>query len=111
MTDKQDKMNLQNLKEQLKNKQKIRLLFPYSENQEVKKLGAKWNSVDKIWYYPSIDGKLPDCLNKYRANKIYIEYDDKEFYKPILPSMKFDKNEKIWLVNQEDFEKFNKIQN
>jgi hypothetical protein len=89
-----------------KNKQKIRLIFPYSENAEVKKLGAKWDMEKKIWYYPSLNGELPEPLKKYKANKVFIEYDDKEFYKPLLKSMKFDKNEKCWLVNEEDFNKF-----
>lgn len=99
-------IDLQNIKNLLKNKQKIRLIFPYSDNHEVKKLGAKWNNVDKNWYYPSIDGTLPEGLKKYKAHKVMIEYDDKEFYKPLLPSMKFDKILKIWLVNQEDYDKF-----
>lgn len=94
---------------QLKNKQQIRLIFPYSENQEIKKLGGKWNNVNKIWYYPSIDGTLPDNLKKYKAHQIYIEYDDKEFFKPLLPSMKFDKILKVWIVNQEDYDKFIKL--
>lgn len=92
-----------------KNKQQIRLLFPYSENSNVKKLGAKWNNVDKIWYFPSIDGTLPEELKKYKSYEIFIEYDDKEYFKPILTSMKFDKLLKKWLVNQEDYEKFMKL--
>ena len=98
--------DLQNLKDILKNKQKIRLVFPYSDNPEVKKLGAKWDNVNKLWYYPSINGDLPEGLQKYRGHKVMIEFDDKEFYKPILQSMKFDKIEKVWYVNQSDYDKF-----
>jgi hypothetical protein len=109
MTSTTDKLELQSIKEQLKNKQKIRLLFPYSENAEVKKLGAKWDNVNKYWYYPALNGDLPEPLKKYKAHKIFIEYDDKEYYKPLLKSMKFDKIEKMWLVNQEDFDTFSNI--
>ena len=89
-----------------KNKQQIRLIFPYSENQEIKKLGAKWNSLNKLWYYPSIDGKLPEELRKYRAHKIFLDYDNKEYYKPILTSMRFDKLLRLWIVNQADYDRF-----
>jgi len=88
------------------NKQKIRLLFPYEKNPEFKKVGVKWDMTDKIWYFPSIDGDLPENLKPYKCYKIAINYDDKEFFKPLLPSMRWDKNLKIWLVNQEDYDKF-----
>ncbi len=97
---------VQDIKQVLQNKQKIRLLFPYEKNAEVKKLGAKWNGVDKLWYYPSIDGELPDELKQYKAHKIFVEYDDKEFLKLHLKSMRFDKILKVWIVNQEDYNKF-----
>ena len=90
----------------LANKKQIPLLFPYAERQEAKKLGAKWNAVDKTWYYPSIDGKLPEELLKYRKHDVFIEYDDKEFYKGILPSMRFDKERKVWVVNERDYNIF-----
>ena len=89
-----------------KNKQQIRLIFPYNENQEVKKLGAKWNSLNKFWYYPSIDGKLPEELRKYRAYRIFLDYENKEYYKPILTSMRFDKLLRLWIVNQADYDRF-----
>lgn len=91
---------------QTPNKQKIRLLFPYEENSKFKKLGVKWDTENKMWYFPSIDGELPDNLKPYKCYKIAINYDDKEFFKPLLKSMRWDKNNKIWLVNQEDYDKF-----
>ena len=90
----------------LANKKQIPLLFPYAERADAKALGAKWNSVDKFWYYPSIDGKLPEELLKYRKHDVFIEYDDKEFYKGILPSMRFDKERKVWTVNERDYNIF-----
>lgn len=85
------------------NKQKIRLIFPYEENPKFKKLGVKWDMEQKIWYFPSIDGELPDNLKPFKCYKIAIDYDDKEYYKPILKSMRWDKNLKVWVVNQEDY--------
>ncbi len=90
----------------LKNKQRIRLLFPYSENSECKKAGAKFNSDLKFWYYPSLDGTLPEILQKYKANKVDIPFEDKEFFKNTFSSMKYDKLEKSWYMNQVDFDKF-----
>ena len=95
----------QTIKPLAKNKQRIRLLFPYSENAEVKKLGARWNTEMKHWYFPSLDGELPDGLKKYRACFLDIEYDEKEYYKTVLPSMRYHSIEKKWYVNQEDFNK------
>lgn len=91
---------------QLPNKKQVRLLFPYAERQEAKKFGAKWNSVEKYWYYPSINGDLPDDLLKYKSHDIHIEYDDKEFWKQSLTSMKWDANRKVWMVREEDYQYF-----
>ncbi len=90
----------------LANKKQIPLMFPYAERADAKVLGAKWNSVDKFWYYPSIDGKLPENLMMYRKHDVFIEYEDKEFYKQILPSMRFDKERKVWVVNERDYNIF-----
>ena len=106
MSEEQPTNVIEEPKELFKNKQKVRLTFPYSENPEVKKLGAKWDTVDKVWYYPSIDGTLPDELKQYKAYKVAIEYENKEYLKPILTSMKFDKNQQTWIVNQSDYTKF-----
>lgn len=91
---------------QTPNKQKIRLIFPYEENSKFKKLGVKWDADNKMWYFPSLDGELPDNLKAYKCFKIAINFEDKEFFKPLLKSMRWDKNNKIWLVNQEDYDKF-----
>lgn len=97
---------LQQIKQILQNKQKVRLIFPYEKNTEVKKLGAKYDNLNKYWYYPSINGAIPDELKEYKAHKIFVEYDHKDFMKPYLPSMRFDKIEKVWIVNNNDYKKF-----
>jgi hypothetical protein len=91
------------------NKVKVRLTFPFEKNAEIKKIGARWDSDNKIWYYPSINGDLPDELKQYKAYKVKIQYEDKEYFRAKLPSMSFDKNVKSWFVNQEDYDKFIKL--
>ena len=90
------------MKLELKNKVKIPVMFPYAENTEFKKLGVKWDSTDKYWYYPSVDGKLPDNLKDFEKKEIYIEYDDKEFYKTKLKSLRWDKTNKKWYCSQKE---------
>ena len=94
---------------QILKKKQIQLLFPYAEWQEAKTLGAKWDSNLKMWYYPLVDGSIPEELSKYKANDVLIEYEDKECYKNVLTSMKFDKIRKVWMVNTKDFKIFNKL--
>jgi len=94
---------------QLLKKKQIQLLFPYAEKQEAKTLGAKWDANLKMWYYPSVDGSIPEELSKYKAHDVYIEFDDKEYFKNVLTSMKFDKSRKVWMVNSKDFKIFNKL--
>ena len=87
----------------LKNKKQIRLLFPYADRLEMKKYGAKWDLVQKIWYYPSVDGELPPELIPFKCNDIHIEYEDKEYWKSVLPSMRWDDLRKRWVVNEKDY--------
>jgi len=90
-------------------KKQVQLLFPYAEKQEAKTLGAKWDANLKMWYYPSVDGSITEELSKYKAHDVYIEFDDKEYFKTVLTSMKFDKVRKVWMVNTKDFKIFNKL--
>jgi len=90
-------------------KNRVQLLFPYDETQEAKTLGAKWDANLKMWYFPSIGGSIPKELSKYKAHDVFIEYDDKEYYKNVLTSMKFNKLRKVWMVNTKDFKTFNKL--
>jgi hypothetical protein len=52
-------IELEEFKDLVIYKKKIRLLFPLAMNK-VKKLGATFDRVDKIWYYPNNNYKLPD---------------------------------------------------
>jgi 5-formyltetrahydrofolate cyclo-ligase len=91
------------------NKQKIRLIFPFEKNGDIKKLGARWENEDKYWYYPSLDGELPEDLKEYKSYKVNIKYEEKDFFKTKFPSMRFDKTAKSWYLNQEDYDNFSKM--
>lgn len=101
--------DINNTLKQTPNKQKVRLIFPYEKNSEFKKLGVKWDNENKIWYFPSLDGDLPDNLKPYKCYSIAINYDDKEYFKPLLKSMRWDKIRKVWVINEEDYQKFIKL--
>ena len=62
-----------------------------------------------MWYYPSVDGFIPEELAKYKSHDVYIEFDDKEYFKNVLTSMKFDKVRKVWMVDTKYFTAFNKL--
>ena len=94
------------LVKKLKNKKEIRLLFPYAHRAEMKKYGARWNSDKKIWYYPSIDGQIPPELIPFKCNDIHIEYEDKEYWKSVLPSMRWEEGRKRWVVNERAYKIF-----
>ena len=55
----------------LAHKKQIPLLFPYAERSDAKTLGAKWNSVDKFWYYPSIEENFPKNYSN-TANTMFL---------------------------------------
>ena len=94
------------LVKKLKNKKEIRLLFPYADRAEMKSYGARWNAIKKIWYYPSVDGNLPPELIPFKCNDIHIEYEDKEYWKSVLPSMRWEDPRKRWIVNERDYRIF-----
>lgn len=107
-------MSIEDNKEQqntkiLLNKSRINLLFPYNERQEAKKQGAKWDSEEKLWYYPSINGELPKELEKYKLHELNIEYEDKEYWKEALKSLKWKPKNKKWVCNNDDYLIYEKI--
>jgi len=71
------------VKKLLKKKQ-VHRLFPYAKKQEAKPLGAKWDANLKMWYYPSVDGSIPEELAKYKSHDVYIEFDEEEYCKNVL---------------------------
>lgn len=101
----EDKIEIPHPK-QLPNKQQVRLLFPYALRQEVKKSGGRWDANKKFWYYPSVNGDLPESLRQYKCYDVHIEYEDKEYWKQQLDYLKWDSERKIWMVNEKDYQTF-----
>lgn len=84
-------------------KERIYLLIPFNLKDELKKEGIKWDVEKKLWYCIEITEKLKD----YEIRYIDIEYMEKDFFKEKLKSMKWDKIERCWMVNNKDFEIYN----
>ena len=82
---------------------RIRLLFPYEKIKEVIDRGGEYDDINRYWYYDSCDGLLPTDLKPYKAHLVYIPYENKDYLRPILTSMIFDKNKQSWIVNQKDY--------
>jgi hypothetical protein len=74
------------------------LIVPYEDKDIVKKLGAKWDFLNKIWYFI---GDLPEEIEKYKSYPVHIEYDDKDLYKSKYKSLRWCK--KNWLCNETDY--------
>ncbi len=54
------------------------LIVPFGDKDIVKKHGAKWDSLNKIWYFI---GDLPDEIQKYKGYAVHVEYEDKDLFK------------------------------
>lgn len=83
------------------------LCIPFEMKEELKKEGIKWDSKLKTWY---IDNeKIPENLVKYVATEVFIDYEDKDYFKSKVKTMRWDTINKKWLVSQEDFDKIMKF--
>jgi|APGre2960657373_1045057.scaffolds.fasta_scaffold09508_3 hypothetical protein len=82
------------------NTKKYTLLVPFDDKDIVKKLGAKWDSVNKNWYFM---GDLPEELQKYKSYPVFIEYDDKDLFKTKYKSLRWNPTKKNWLCNETDY--------
>lgn len=78
------------------------LHIPYSEKDEVKKLGYKlmFNPGTKRWVYKGTE--LPRSLKPYRAMYISIPYSKREKYKEKF-SIQWNSERKEWLCKYKDF--------
>ena len=92
----EDIKELEEFKDLVINKKKIRLLFPFAMNKEVKKLGAIFDIVNKIWYYPSINNKLPDELEPYRCYYLKLSKEDYQYYKSHFKYIKYERLNDIY---------------
>ena len=82
------------------NNTKYTLLVPFEDKDIVKSLGAKWDSLNKNWYFM---GDLPEELIKYKSYPVFIEYDDKDLFKTKYKSLRWNPTKKNWLCNENDY--------
>jgi hypothetical protein len=82
------------------NTTKYNLLVPFEDKDKVKSLGAKWDSLNKIWYFI---GDLPEELKKYKGYAVHVEYEDKDIFKSKYKSLRWNPTKKNWLCNEIDY--------
>jgi hypothetical protein len=79
---------------------KYTLLVPFEDKDIVKGFGAKWDSLNKNWYFI---GDLPEELKKYKSYPVHIEYEDKDIFKTKYKSLRWSPIKKNWLCNETDY--------
>lgn len=82
------------------NTTKYTLIVPFDDKDIVKSLGAKWDSLNKNWYFV---GDLPEELKKYKSYPVHIEYKDKDIFKTKYKSLRWSPIKKNWLCNETDY--------
>ena len=82
------------------------LAIPFYLKDKLKTFKTKWDMVNKTWYWEG-DKLIPE-LEKYEESIVDIEYDEKDEYKALFTSLKFDKNIKSWKCSREDLSKIEK---
>ena len=83
---------------------KIYLSIPFELKDEIKKSHKiKWDAQKKSWYAD----KMEEGLKKYKTVSVDIPYDEKDQYKSIIKTMKWDASNKTWTCSLEDSLKVN----
>jgi hypothetical protein len=86
------------------NTTKYTLLVPFEDKDIVKSLGAKWDSLNKNWYFMGdLNNPLPEELKKYKSYPVHIEYEDKDIFKTKYKSLRWSPIKKNWLCNETDY--------
>lgn len=86
------------------NTNKTLLLVPFEDKDIVKKHGAKWDSLNKNWYFVSdLENGLPEELKKYKSYPVHVEYEDKDIFKSKYKSLRWNPTKKNWLCNEFDY--------
>ena len=82
------------------------LAIPFILKDKFKKLGAKWDMHNKLWYCEK--DELPKELEDYVIERVELEYDKKDIMKSKITSLFFYKKIKSWCVAKKDLEDFDK---
>ena len=86
------------------NTTKYTLLVPFEDKDLVKSLGAKWDSLNKTWFFiADLEKELPKELEKYKTYPVFIEYGDKDIFKSKYKSLRWNPTKKLWLCNENDY--------
>ena len=86
---------------------KIYLHIPYESKDEFKKTySIKWDTEKKLWYCDK--DKFEKGLHPYELVYVDISYDDKDYYKKMLKSMRWDNDAKEWRISKQDYEIYSK---
>lgn len=80
---------------------KIYLQVPFSQKEEAKKAGAKWDTTEKEWY---CEGNITSELERWTKTFVDVSPENKEFLKTQLPSLKWNKKLYKWECSKEDYE-------
>jgi len=79
-------------------------MVPFEDKDLVKKHGAKWDSLNKNWYFVSdLEKGLPEELKKYKSYAVHVEYEDKDIFKSKYKSLRWNPVKKNWLCNEFDY--------
>ena len=83
---------------------KIFLQVPFSQKDEARSLGAKWDTKEKSWYVTG--DTIPKQLQKWNKHIVVVSNEDKDFLKSTLPSLKWNPNIFNWECSEEDYIKY-----
>ena len=87
-----------------RNPHKYTLIVPFEDKDIVKSLGAKWDSLNKNWYFVGdLQTPIPEELKKYKSYPVHIEYEDKDIFKTKYKSLRWSPIKKNWLCNETDY--------
>ena len=82
------------------------LIIPFEAKDELKKkYNLKWNAKLKLWY---ID-EMVDALKPYTIIPVNISYDDNDYFKGLLKSLRWDAIRKTWTCSFQDSLIFSKM--
>lgn len=87
----------------------IKLLIPYAEKDEVKKLvkDIKFDPEFKYWFYPN--APLPKELEQYQMRKVDVPYKFKGVFKENVKSLHWNASQKSWYIAERDKDLFFQI--
>lgn len=78
------------------------LQVPFSQKEDAKKAGVKWDTTEKEWYY---EGDIKPELERWTKCNIAVSPENKEALKANFPSLKWNNKLYKWECSKEDYDK------